>query len=119
MKQLIPTSLDEYIAEHKAGDKVSGRVVELSGGSAVVELGEGIRATCRVAGGAGKAAASVAAAPAQEADLSSLTSMLQDRWKGKARADSGQPEALAEGQIRGFRIAKVDAEAKRIEVELA
>jgi len=24
MKQLIPTSIDEYIAEHKAGDKVSG-----------------------------------------------------------------------------------------------
>ena len=28
MKQLIPTSIDEYIAEHKAGDVVSGRVVE-------------------------------------------------------------------------------------------
>ncbi len=30
MKQLIPTSIDEYIAEHKAGDMVSGRVVEES-----------------------------------------------------------------------------------------
>jgi small subunit ribosomal protein S1 len=30
MKQLIPTSIDEYIAEHKVGDKVSGRVVEQS-----------------------------------------------------------------------------------------
>jgi small subunit ribosomal protein S1 len=28
MKQLIPTSIDEYIAEHKVGDTVSGRVVE-------------------------------------------------------------------------------------------
>jgi transcriptional accessory protein Tex/SPT6 len=28
MKQLVPTSLDEYIAEHKAGDVVTGRVVE-------------------------------------------------------------------------------------------
>ncbi len=44
MKQLIPTSIDEYIAEHKAGDVVSGRVVEESG-SAIVELGEGIRST--------------------------------------------------------------------------
>ncbi len=44
MKQLIPTSIDEYIAEHKAGDVVSGRVMELGAGSAVVELGEDIRA---------------------------------------------------------------------------
>ena len=28
MKQLIPTDIDEYIAEHKVGDKVSGRVIE-------------------------------------------------------------------------------------------
>ena len=44
MKQLIPTSIDEYIAEHKAGDVVSGRVVEAFGDHALVELGEGIRA---------------------------------------------------------------------------
>ena len=43
MKQLIPTSIDEYIAEHKAGDVVSGRVVDLFQGAAIVELGEGIR----------------------------------------------------------------------------
>jgi small subunit ribosomal protein S1 len=30
MKQLIPTSIDEYIAEHKVGDTVSGRVIEQS-----------------------------------------------------------------------------------------
>jgi small subunit ribosomal protein S1 len=39
MKQLVPTSIDEYIAEHKAGDVVSGRVVEMSGLQAVVEVG--------------------------------------------------------------------------------
>ena len=32
MKQLVPTSVDEYIAEHKAGDVVTGRMGELSGG---------------------------------------------------------------------------------------
>ena len=31
MKQLMPTSLDEYIAEHKEGDVVTGRMVEVSG----------------------------------------------------------------------------------------
>ncbi len=47
MKQLIPTSIDEYIAEHKVGDQVSGRVVELTSSGAIVELGEGIRSICR------------------------------------------------------------------------
>jgi hypothetical protein len=29
MKQLQPTSVDEYIEEHKVGDAVSGRVVDV------------------------------------------------------------------------------------------
>src|SRR5208282_2597576 len=45
MKQLVPTSLDEYLAEHKEGDIVTGRMTEVSGGSARVELGEGVTAT--------------------------------------------------------------------------
>ncbi|MGA2046596.1 MAG: S1 RNA-binding domain-containing protein [Terracidiphilus sp.] len=118
MKQLVPTSIDEYIAEHKAGDVVSGRVMELGAGSAVVELGEGIRAQCRV-----KAAA--AAAPAAEkkaegkADLSSLSSLLSARWKGNEPAVAAKAEPLSEGQIRSFKIVKLDADAKKIEVELA
>jgi len=118
MKQLIPTSIDEYIAEHKAGDVVSGRVMELGASSAVVELGEGIRAQCRV-----KAAAASAPKaepkPEGKADLSSLTSLLSARWKGNAPAASAQPEPLAEAQIRTFKIVKLDADAKKIEVELA
>jgi len=43
MKQLVPTGLDEYIAEHKAGDVVTGRMTDVSGGRARVELGEGCR----------------------------------------------------------------------------
>jgi len=116
MKQLIPTSIDEYIAEHKPGDEVSGRVVELSGKKLVVELGEGIRAT-------GTAAATVteAAAPAatEAPDLSALSSMLKDRWKGNTAAAKSAPEPLAEGQIRRFKIKKLDAEGKKIEVEPA
>ncbi len=48
MKQLVPTSLDEYIAEHQEGDVVTGRMTEVSGGRARVELGEGIQATCNL-----------------------------------------------------------------------
>ncbi len=115
MKQLVPTSIDEYIAEHKAGDAVSGRVVAVSPEFALVELGEGIRANCRT---------SAAFAPAPEAqaegkaDLSSLSSLLKARWQGNAAA-SAQTEPLSEGQIRGFKIVRLDAKAKKIEVELA
>ncbi len=116
MKQLVPTSLDEYIAEHNSGDVVTGRVSEESGGVARVELGEGVHGTCRIS----------AAAPAKEdtnsaaADLSSLTSMLQARWKGGASSPGAKkPEAIQAGQVRSFRIATLDREAKTIELELA
>jgi small subunit ribosomal protein S1 len=123
MKQLIPTSIDEYVVEHKVGDQVSGRVVELTSSGAIVELGEGICCTCRT----GSAAASSTAAPSSPAapnpiaapDLSQLSSMLKARWKGNAPAPSAAPDPLAEGQIRTFKITKLDAGAKKIEVELA
>ncbi len=114
MKQLIPTSIDEYITEHKVGDKVSGRVVDVS--PAIVELGEGIRAACRAGSGSGSAAAS---STEPKADLSSLSTMLQARWKGAAPAPNARPEPLQAGQIRSFKIVKLNSEAKQIEVELA
>lgn len=117
MKQLIPTDIDEYIAEHKAGDQVSGRVVEQTPTLTIVELGDGIRANCRVKAGA--AAAAPAKKPEAKADLSSLSSMLKARWQGNAPAATSTPEPLAEGQIRSFKIVKLDPEAKKIEVELA
>ena len=117
MKQLIPTDIDEFIAEHKPGDVVSGRVVELTATGAIVELGEGIRAACRV-NAAAKEAAPVTAASGK-VDLSSLSSMLKARWQGNVPAASAQPEPLSESQIRSFKIKKLDAEAKKIEVELA
>src|SRR5579863_8463457 len=74
IKQLVPTSIEEYIAERRVGDVVSGRVMEISGEQARVELGEGIHANCRIAAErAGKEKA-----PAEsKADLGSLSSMLK------------------------------------------
>jgi small subunit ribosomal protein S1 len=117
MKQLIPTGLEEYIAEHKVGDTVSGRVVAVTGAGMDVELGEGIRARGRTAKGAAAAPAAEAAEPGK-ADLSSLTSMLQARWKGNSSAQSAKPGPVAEGQVRSFKIVRLDAEKKAIEVEL-
>jgi small subunit ribosomal protein S1 len=116
MKQLVPTSLDEYIAEHKPGDLVTGRMTEVSGGRAQVELGEGIRAICRI--DTGSAAADDGKAEAK-ADLSSLTSMLQAKWKGGQGSASSRPEPARTGQIRSFRIARLDPAAKKIELELS
>ena len=48
IKQLVPSGLDEYIAEHKEGDVVTGRMMEISDGQAKVELGEGIHANCHM-----------------------------------------------------------------------
>src|SRR5271163_3355282 len=48
MKQLVPSGLDEYLAEHKESDIVTGRMTEVSAGKARVELGEGVVATCRI-----------------------------------------------------------------------
>jgi small subunit ribosomal protein S1 len=119
MKQLVPTSIDEYIAEHKAGDLVSGRVVELGAGSAVIELGEGIRAQCRAAALSAAPDAEGASKGEANTDLSSLSSLLSARWKGSAPTASAKPEPLAAGQIRSFKIVKLSAESKKIEVELA
>jgi small subunit ribosomal protein S1 len=116
MKQLIPTSLDEYIAEHKPGDVVTGRMVEISGNRARVELGEGVQAVCRISGP--EPAAKEEQAAEAKTDLSSLSSMLAAKWKSGQTAGGGQREALRSGQIRSFRLVKLDPAAKKIEVEL-
>jgi small subunit ribosomal protein S1 len=118
MKQLEPTTIDEYISEHQPGETVTGRVVETGRDSLKVELGEGVIATCRApeqataeSGGAPQPAA---------ADLSSLTAMLSAKWKQGATGTAAAPrEAAKAGQIRSFRILTLDAARKRIEVELA
>jgi small subunit ribosomal protein S1 len=130
MKQLLPSGLDEYIAEHKEGDVVTGRMIDVSDGHARVELGEGIQAICRMdaanpvtvknAKTEPEGSSPKSGSPSQsKPDLSSLGSMLQARWRGGAPAGDAKPEAVRTGQIRKFRIVKVDAAAKKIELELA
>ena len=117
MKQLVPTSLDEYIAEHKQGDVVTGRATDVSAGRAKVELGEGVNATCRLMSDApGKQENT----NASKADLSSLSSMLEARWKGGEGGGAGgaKSEPVRSGQVRSFRIVKLDPAIKKIELEL-
>lgn len=134
MKQLVPTAVDEYIAEHKEGDTVTGRITDVSRNRANVELGDGVHAVCVLAERAEpkeerKAAKEDRKAAAQPAvDLGALTSMLSSKWKGgeSAGGASGgavEPESrtagVKAGQIRTFRVSKLDAEKKRIELDLA
>ena len=120
IKQLAPTSIDEYLAEHREGDVVSGRVMQVSGDSAQVELGEGIQARCRISiPSATLAASSGASSAGEKTDLASMTSMLQARWKSGATAEASKPQELKAGQVRSFRITKIEAPTKKVEVELA
>jgi small subunit ribosomal protein S1 len=116
MKQLVPTGLDEFLAEHKEGETVSGRVVEQSSNLATIELGEGVRAGCRIVANT----PDIAEKPSDaKPDLSAFTSMLKARWKGGAEPAAGPAAVLNVGQVRSFRIVKLDREAGKIELELA
>jgi small subunit ribosomal protein S1 len=114
MKQLVPTGLDEFIAEQKIGKIVSGRLIEVSGEQGTVELGDGIHAAARLI---------LEPTPAQtqsnaSVDLSSLSSMLSARWKNGPSANEAKTDPVRAGQIRSFRITLLDRAAKKIRVQL-
>lgn len=115
IKQLVPGGFDEYAQDHKVGDNVTGRVVEISGDTVHVELGEGIHGLCRMA-----SVSSPANRPMSDVktDLSSLSAMLSARWKNGPASPVKQPDTARAGQIRSFRITALDAEAKAIELEM-
>ncbi len=112
IKQLVPTSIDEFLAEHNLGDVLSGRVISEHS----AELGEGVFAQIRAKATAVPTTMTAASAEAKP-DLSSLTSLLQSRWKGQDKSAPKSDEQLSPGQIRRFKIVKLDLEAKKLEVE--
>src|ERR1700734_108638 len=116
MKQRVTVSVDEYLAEHPPGSMVTGRIVEVAQGLARVELGEGIEGTWRTG-----TESPVAEAPSGEGrvDLSSLSSMLKARWKGGPSSGPAKSEAMSTGQIRSFRIARMEPDAKKVDLEPA
>lgn len=115
MKQLEPTTADHWIAEHQPGETVTGRVVDVKNDRLKVELGEGVFATCRTGGDQPEQSKQ---GGGDKADLSALTAMLKARWQSGPDLESEKQVARV-GQIRQFRIASVDPESKRIQLELA
>jgi len=125
LKQLLPTALDEYIAEHKDGDVVTGRVADVKGNRITVELGEGVQTHFSLAPEERKQEQR----SVPSVDVSALSSMLASKWKGGGASgggsaasggDSGPKRDVPKaGQIRSFKITKLDAEKKKLEIELA
>jgi small subunit ribosomal protein S1 len=122
MKQLIPTSLDEFLVEHKAGDAVTGRVVSIDNGVAQVEVGEGIFCTCKLPAADAQASAGEESSSAGKVDLSAFSSMLKTKWKTGSAGGAGTSKTALEpaspGQVRSFRIAQIDPASKSIHLEL-
>lgn len=117
MKQLEPTTVDEYIAEHKIGEAVTGRLVDVSRDIAKVELGDGVFGVCRLPKPAKSEASAATTAPG--ADVSSLSAMLSAKWKQGKSQSTVPDEAPRSGQIRSFRILTMESGQKKIELELA
>jgi small subunit ribosomal protein S1 len=116
LKQLVPVSVEEYFTEHKPGDVVTGRVLDIMGGEVRVGLGEGIVGGCALPG---NAQSPQPATTGGRVDLSALGSMLQARWKGAAPAVKPAPEPVKAGQVRSFTIKSIDAASKTIRLILA
>jgi small subunit ribosomal protein S1 len=115
MKQRTSVTVEEYLGEHPVGSVVTGRILEVEQGLARVGLGEGIEGVWRMSTESPEAAP----APVEgKVDLSSLSSMLKARWKGGPSSAEVKPEAISTGQIRSFRIARVEADARKIDLEL-
>ncbi len=118
IKQLIPTSIDEYIVERKAGETVTGRIVSISGDKMKVEVGDGVIGHCKLPSDSGAdQKRAEAAAAAAKADLSSLSAMLSAKWKSGGGAETAAEPPKA-GHIRTFKITSVDPATKRIDLEM-
>lgn len=114
IKNLEPTSADLFIAEHPAGTSLMGRVVEVHGSTAKVELAEGVHARCRL-----KEDTSSVGSGAAGQNLDDLAALLASKWKGGGAGSGSGKDTLRTGQIRKFQITASDAATRRIDVELA
>ena len=116
MKQLIPTGLDEFIAEHRTGDVVTGRVATIDRDGSQVELGDGVYGKCPPASDAAQATYREGGGSA--GNVADLSSMLMAKWKGGGAKTSANPQAIQVGQVRKFRITRLDPDTKSIDLAI-
>lgn len=113
MKQLEPTTIDHYISEHRAGETVSGRVLETNANMLKVELGEGIIGTCHM-----RQEEPPTPEERKPADVSTMGAMLAAKWK-RGGSTGPKQEMARRGEVRSFRIARLDPAKQLIALELA
>ena len=129
IKQMVPTGLDEFIAEHAVGDVVTGRIIDIDRASntARIELGEGIVAPCAVPPLETTGDSATQAISGGPVDISQLGSLLSSKWK--TANESSKPvkgskpaisdsKLLAAGQVRSFRLVELNPETKKLALEL-
>jgi small subunit ribosomal protein S1 len=129
IKQMIPTGADEFFTEHQAGDTVTGRVLDIDTASSIarIELGEGIVFPCSLPPASVASAESATSTSGTAVDLSQLGALLSSRWKTADSRSKSVPAAktamteapLQTGQVRSFRLAAIDADAKTLRLERA
>ncbi len=117
LKQLQPTRVDNFIAEHQVGETISGLITDVRGNNVRIEVSEGVIAECKI-----EEAKKEEAKPAESAgsaDVGSLAAMLKGRWKeGKGGDSAPKASSLRPGQVKTVKIVALDAEHKKITVEL-
>lgn len=117
LKQLQPTKVDNFIAEHQVGETLSGLITDVRGTHLKLEVGEGVVADCKLEDPKPEAASKPAAAGS--ADVGSLAELLKGRWKeGKGGDPAPKPSTLKPGMMRSVKIVSMDPEHKKITVEL-
>jgi small subunit ribosomal protein S1 len=107
MKQLIPTPLEAFLQAHAVGEEMSGRVVKAYPGR--VQLDEGIEAACPSA-----------APPVRVVEEGTLAAKLAAVWKKPVETAPAPPPPgvqLKPGEVRKFRITRIEAGQSKIEVE--
>lgn len=117
LKQLQPTRVDLFIAEHQVGETLSGLITDVRGNHLRLEVSEGVHADCRLE--EPKEEKKAADPGSATADVGSLAAMLAGRWKeGKGGDAAPKASAYRPGMVRTVRITALDAEHKKVTVEL-
>jgi small subunit ribosomal protein S1 len=114
-RQLLPTPADEFIREHKLGDHVSGRVVDVRGQKARVEIAEGVTGRCVLPGPKDSGGSKV---DSTKASITDLGAMLAAKWKEGGSAISDRKRGgVRIGQIARFKVVGLDSEKRAIDLE--
>jgi small subunit ribosomal protein S1 len=107
MKQLEATPADQFLKELAVGERVTGRILQVTGNKVIVQLAEGVEGTCVLE----------KSSDAPSPSSGSLAEQLAAAWKGGVKPSAaGSTEPYQEGQLRSFIVKAIEPGAKKIEL---